>query len=83
MVWWGDRPTQLHLRFIKYVPSLICYSSSVLKFSSNEHVFERLVFFVRHDWWLREDNVKFWLVLGRVMGTDLQFVVTFACGMVG
>ena len=26
------------------MPSLICYSSSVLKFSSNEHVFERLGF---------------------------------------
>ena len=30
---------------------------------SNEHVFERLCFFIQHDWWLREDNVKFWLVL--------------------
>ena len=38
-----------------------------------------MCFLVRHDWWLREDNVKFRLVLGRAMGTDLQFVVTFAC----
>ena len=34
-------------------------------FSSNE----TLCFLVRHDWWLREDNVKFWLVLaGRKKG---------------
>ena len=63
MVWWGDRPTQVHLRFIKYVPSLICYSSSVLKFSSNEHVFERLCFFCTTRLVVAEDNVKFWLVL--------------------
>ena len=31
-----------------------------------------MCFLVRHDWWLREDNVKFWLVLGRAIGSDLR-----------
>ena len=78
LVWCGDSPTQLHLRCIENTFS-ICASTSVLKFSSDKHVFERPCFLVRHDWWLREDNVKFWLVLGSVMGTDLPFVVTFVC----
>ena len=43
--------------------SLIYDCACVLKFSSNEYVFERLCFFIRHDWWLREDNVEIWLVL--------------------
>ena len=45
------------------MPSLICVSTSVIKFGSNEHVFERLCFTVGHDLWLRKDNVRFWLVL--------------------
>ena len=60
VVWWGDRPTQLH--GVLKMPSLICASASVFKFNSNEHVFVRLCFYVRHDWWLREHNIKFWLV---------------------
>ena len=31
VVWWDDRPTQLQLRCTK-IPSLICASTSVLKF---------------------------------------------------
>ena len=57
--WYGE-VTDLHsfTYGVLKVPSLICDSSSVLKFSSNERVFERL-FFLRHDSWSREDGVKF------------------------
>ena len=34
---------------------------------------DRMCFLVRHNWWLREDNVKFWLVLGRAMGLICNF----------
>ena len=39
MVWWGDKPTQLH--GVLKLPSLICASTSVLKISSSKHVFDR------------------------------------------
>ena len=39
VVWWGDKPTQLH--GVLKLPSLICASTSVLKISSSNHVFDR------------------------------------------
>ena len=62
--------------------SLICASASVLKFSSNEHVFERLCFLVRHDWWLREDYVKFWLVLDKIPVLQQYFFNVWCRGVV-
>ena len=77
-MWWGDKPTQLH--GVLKLPFLICASTSVLKISSNKHVFDRRhVFSCTTRLVVAEDNVKFRLVLGRAMGTNLQFVVTFAC----
>ena len=41
---------------VSKMPSLICASTSVLKFNSNVHDFERLCFVVRHDWSLRKSH---------------------------
>ena len=56
--WYGEL-TGLHsfTYGLLNVPSLICYSLAPTSMS-----LRRLRFSVRHDWQLREDNVKFWLV---------------------